>query len=527
MNERPGMALIALLSIGLFGFFVFPGRTYLHQDSQIYLPMMERLVDSHVLGNDLIATHPHLSFTCYDEIAVGLRKLTGLDFQVILTAQQIVTRLLGLLGVFLLAQGAGMGYAGSVMVAGLYGLGATIFGPSVLTIEYEPTPRAFALPLALLAAGLAAKQNWPAAGIAMFAGFLYHPPTVIPVLLPMLIYVSMPWHLEGRWRFLGWIGAAALVMAFAAKMQAGVKLEQHFFSRVSPDVEALQRMRASYVYVGMWLGQSWGHYLFLAVVSMAAWLRCGEKMEGFARFLLGLLPGIGWASLLFSWITMDLMGWGLMPQLQPVRALLWTTLAAVVTCGLAAGFARGMLERTLWLLVPFAIAVQTRPLDLLWPSKPDALLHLAIVAVLAAASALALRLGALAPGIVAVAAMFLTLYVGGVRNYPQIHSQELDALSEWARASTPVEAVFHFPDAGKELYPGIFRAKAERAVWVDWKGGGQVNFMEPLAREWWKRWSALPAGTGDFLIRKSGKCGTSALYANAKYCVERPATSIK
>jgi hypothetical protein len=57
---------------------------------------------------------------------------------------------------------------------------------------------------------------------------------------------------------------------------------------------------------------------------------------------------------------------------------------------------------------------------------------------------------------------------------------------------------------------------------VDWKGGGQVNFMEPLAREWWRRWSAIPNGTGDYIVRKAGRCGQAALFANAKYCVERP-----
>jgi hypothetical protein len=46
--------------------------------------------------------------------------------------------------------------------------------------------------------------------------------------------------------------------------------------------------------------------------------------------------------------------------------------------------------------------------------------------------------------------------------------------------------------------------------------------MEPLAREWWRRWSAIPAGTGDYIVRKAGRCGQAALFANAKYCVERP-----
>lgn len=522
MNERPLAALLALIAIVIFGFFVFPGHTYLHQDSQIYLPMMERLVDSRVLGNDLIATHPHLSFTCYDEIAVGIRKVTGLDFQAILVTQQLFTRLMGLVGVFLLAQSVGLSYSASTLVAGLYALGATVVGPSVLTVEYEPTPRTFALPMIIGAAGLAAVRQWPLAGAAAFFGFLYHPPTALPVLLLMVLYVMMPWHLDGRWRFIGWLAAAFVVLIVAAKYQAGVRLEQEFFSRISPDVEKLQRMRASYVFTGMWFGQYWLHHLFLCAVALGAWWRVGDRLDDFAQFLLALLPVLGILSIFVAWVTTDLLGWSLMPQLQPARTLLWTTFAAVISCGLAAGVATGLGERMLWLIVPFAVSIQVQPLQLLWPSKPELLQHLALTIALALGAAFVLRLGAWAPGAVIVVAMFLILYVGGVRNYPQIHSAELDGLSAWARANTPIEAVFHFPDSGKELYPGIFRARAERAVWVDWKGGGQVNFMEPLAREWWRRWSALPAGSGDFLVRKAGRCGANALFANAKYCVERP-----
>jgi hypothetical protein len=522
MNERPLGALLSILAIGLFGFFVFPGHTYLQQDSQIYLPMMERLVDGRVLGNDLIATHPHLSFTAYDEITVTIRRLTGLEFQPILTAQQIVTRLLGLLGVFFLARSARLDYSGAVLVAGLFGLGATVVGPSVLTVEYEPTPRTFALPLIILAAGLASLREWRIAGAAAFVGFLYHPPTVAPVLLLMLIYVMMPSYLDGRWAFLGWITAAVLVLAMAAKFQAGVRLEQDFFSRVSPDVESLQRMRASYVFVGMWFGQYWLHHLFLGSMALGAWWRIGSRLDGFGQFMLLFLPVLGLLSLLISYIALDVMGWGLMPQLQPARTVLWTTFAAVVGCALAAGVANDMWERTLWLILPLAVIIQTRPLDLFWPSTPTLWQHLGLILLLAVSGAFAMRMGAWAPGLVVVAGMFLILHVGGVRNYPAAHSPELDALSNWARGTTPIQAVFHFPDAGKDLDPGIFRARAERAVWVDWKGGGQVNFMEPLAREWWKRWSALPAGTGDFLVRKAGRCSGTSLYSNASYCVERP-----
>jgi len=518
MNERPVGALLALVGIGLLGFFVFPGHTYLHQDSQIYLPMMERLADGRLLGNDLIATHPHLSFTLYDEVAVWGKRLTGLDFQAILVAQQILTRLLGLVGVFLLAQSAGLSYSASVLTAGLFGLGATVVGPSVLTVEYEPTPRSFALPVILLAAGLAAVKEWPAAGAAAFLALLYHAPTAAPVLLAMVLFLAMPWHLTGRWRFAAWIAAAAAALVLAAKFQMGVRIEQELFSRVSPDVEELQRMRASYVFVSMWLGNHWGHYLFLLGIAGAAWWRASEKMEGFGQFLLAVLPAMGVLSLPVSWLAMEVMGWGMIPQLQPARALLWVTFSAVVCCCIAAGHSRGVVERFMWLLTPLAVAVQTKPLDLLSPAQWQ---HALLVAGLALAGAAAMQMGAWAPGLVTAAAMLLILHVGGVRNYPQIHSAALDELSAWARSSTPIEATFHFPDAGKELYPGIFRARAVRSVWVDWKGGGQVNFQEAVAREWWRRWSALPEGTGEFLVKKAGKCGAGALFTNSKYCVER------
>lgn len=520
MNERPLAALAALVGICLFGFLVFPGHTYLHQDSQIYLPMMEQLVDSRVLSNDIIATHPHLSFTLYDELAVAFRKLTGADFQPFLVAQQLFTRLMGLLGVFLLAQSAGLGYTACTLAAGVYALGATVLGPSVLTVEYEPTPRTFALPMIVLAAGLAAIGRWPAAGAAAFLGFLYHPPTVLPILLLLAVHVLMPWQREGRWRFLAWIAAAIAVIALSAKYQAGVRLHQDFFSTISPDVEQMQRLRTSYVWVGAWFGQLWLHHFFLAAVGLAAWWRIGDRLDSFSRFLLGSLPLLGLLSLLIAWVTTDWLKWSLMPQLQPARAVLWTTFAAIVSTSIAAGLARSLTEKTLWLLLPFAATIQTRPLDLLWPNSPALFQHLLLAAALALLAAWSLRLPAWAPGLAIVASMFAILHIGGVRNYPQVHSPELDALSAWARSATPLDAVFHFPEAGRDGTPGIFRERALRAVWVDWKGGGQVNFMEPLAREWWRRWSAMPAGSGQFTVRKAGNCRKSPLFSNPKYCVE-------
>ena len=50
---------------------------------------------------------------------------------------------------------------------------------------------------------------------------------------------------------------------------------------------------------------------------------------------------------------------------------------------------------------------------------------------------------------------------------------------------------FVFPGFNRDLAPGIFRSEALRAVYVDWKGGGQVNYLKDLGEQWWFRWRQI------------------------------------
>ena len=96
--------------------------------------------------------------------------------------------------------------------------------------------------------------------------------------------------------------------------------------------------------------------------------------------------------------------------------------------------------------------------------------------------------------------------------------------------------MFLFPDAGRELYPGWFRAVALRSVYVDWKAGGQVNYFRSLAEDWWAHWQAtmsgqdIPANLGrfkrlgiDYVVMKKNDpiAGLAPLYSNAGYLVYR------
>src|SRR5262249_31784867 len=75
-----------------------------------------------------------------------------------------------------------------------------------------------------------------------------------------------------------------------------------------------------------------------------------------------------------------------------------------------------------------------------------------------------------------------------ISNIPNLHTPELAQLSSWAKSITPGDSVFLFADAGRSLDPGIFRAGSLRAVYVDWKSGGQANYLRDFGERWWFRW---------------------------------------
>lgn len=505
MRDRGALLLLALAVLALAGYFVFPGHTWLQSDTQIYAPMMERALHPQYFVNDIIARHPHLRFTIYDEVANLWRGLTGGSYKAILQGLQILLRFLALAAVYWICTSCRLRPAHATLVAGLYGLGTTITGPAVLTVEYEPVPRAFALPFLLLALALLADERFVPASISAVLGLLFHPPTVWPIYVVLGLAFLMPWyHYENRSPrrgllvLLGGFG----VLALLAWLQLGERVDQPLLQTIPPDWEELMKFRAAYNWVGSWVADWTVHYLFLAAVALAAAYRVRDRLSDGLTLALWGLPLLGLLSVPVSYLLLDVLKWSLIPQLQPARALLWVPVCAIINCGLAAGVSneqRRWKESFAWLLVPFALPLLPKVLDVLIPLSSGInggiACGLTLLLALLGATALSFSrdaqgLGRLAPAAVVLFAISCYPTLGAVRNYPQLHNQELDDLSEWARQNTPVDSVFLFADAEKELFTGIFRANALRALYVDRKGGGQVNFHYGLAKEWWSRYSA-------------------------------------
>jgi hypothetical protein len=499
--KQPWVAAAAA-ALALVTYFWFPGHTWLQQDTQIYAPILDHQRDPSLFRNDIIAQHPHDAFTLYDEVANGLRAVTRLGLREVLAAQQIVTRALGIWGLILLAEALGLGAWEAFAVATICSLGIVIAGPTVLTLEYEPTPRAFAVPLVMLAIGLAARGRYIGASAAASIAFLYHAPTTLPfwAVFGVILLIRRQWR-----AFLPIVFACA-VLALAAVHQA----EPGFYGKLTAGEEQLQRMRAAYVWITAWRPAVVIQWVLVLAIAIFAARR---------STILIAIAIVGVATMPLSYLLLDRAKWALVPQIQPMRALLFTALAMQFFAAVAAIKAKRWWQSAAWFFAAYILTVQPVLTDP-WTWKP-----VAVVAVLAVATAFR--------PLAALAAFVAIPLAAGIVNYPNLHTPDLAQLSTWAATSTSKDAVFLFPDARRAVEPGIFRAEARRALYVDWKGGGQINYIKGFGEDWWFRWnqtmlarptkSLLPKYNGlgieYIVVRPNNRLPLPAVYQNASYLV--------
>ena len=421
-----------------FQFEFFPGHTYLQSDTQVYVPILEKLDSPGLLSRDLVATHPNLTYTIYDEITLFLHAAFRLSIENALLAQQIVFRGAGLLGIFLLVESAGLSARLSLLVAAIINSGAFLSGPDIPLIDPEPTPRAFALGLIILAIGLFAKEKPLQAGLTGGLAFVYDPRVAAPVWLVIFGIAIFDRSLRRLIRpSLTIFAIFVLLLANLAQLQPGAPDSRSLFETLAAPIARIERYRTSYVWVSSWAASQFPKYLLLALIGFLAARRVWPALNRQTRWFFAALPLIGILSVPASYLLLERLRWYPIPQIKPAQALSFTVLFASVACaiaGLRAAKARRWAEAlpliAVFILIPFT-ALHHRDRN-----DPDATLPLA----------------------------------------------------QWAAQNTWGGSMFLFPDAGRERYPGLFRALSRRAVWVDWETGKQMDFFDTFADEWSRRW---------------------------------------
>jgi hypothetical protein len=527
MQTRVFAALLPLITA--LSFFVFPGRTILESDTQIYLPILEHLWDPTVLARDLVAVRPHVTYTLYDDIALLLRKITSLDFETVLVLQQIVWRFAGHLGAYLIALAVGLPAHAAFLVAGIAALGGWVYGPAVLLVEVEPVPRGFAVCLMLLSLGLVGFRRWTAAALALGLAFLYHPPTALA--LVVIVAALAAWRRQ--WTPIAILAAAALLLAFMAWRQPGLAERQPLFATIPAWLEEIQRFRAPYNWISLWIARWFTHYLVLAAVAAAAMWRLRAHAPEELRLAALALAGVAALALPISWLITE--QWKLMlgPQYQVGRYLLyipWIATIGGAIAGARAAVDRRYLEAAVFFCGALALPLEGRVQDTLVPDLRSTLSMQKFVLLVGVACLLTLlRRRPLAPIAVAAVSAAIALW-SGAKVYRPRTPADLRELIRWAERETWRDALFQFADAGNSPEPGVFRARARRALYVDWKAGGQANFLIEFGAIWWKRWQEMQqvrplsdyAQLGiDYVIFKKPLLDAEPVFRNATYAVYR------
>jgi len=495
---RLPLLCLAMLAAAWLEFRVFPGHTYLEADSQLYLPMLERVDSPGLLARDLVAANPSLLLTAYDEVTVLLHKEGRLTFRRALLGQQFFFRIAALAGVFLLARATGLSQLFAFLIAVIVNFGAALAGPAAFVTDREPLPTAFAFSLALLAMGFLAREKPLLAGLAGGVAFLYDPVLALPFWCILLIGLCFDRELRRLARpMLPILVVFVLLLANLAQLQPEAGGEA-IFARVSPQLAAFQRTYAPNLYVSSWPPGEMYQLLALYVFALWAAARTWPLLPRRFRWL---VLGGGFCGLLstpISYLLLDQNHFAWAARLRLPRTLLFTAAAAALLFGLAG--MRAILHRHGWEALGWFTLLFTLPLssglfDFFRVTNEQRLSQFAVACALAALLTGLLWGFASRSG----AARFLTLAapvlaslalarLPGLRPPPAPFRQSVAELAAWADGGTWGSSVFLFADADRAAYPGVFRALSRHALWADWKSREGVAYSEMAALRWQERW---------------------------------------
>jgi hypothetical protein len=491
--------LLRLLGVAVFTwleFVVFPGHTYLQADTQLSVPMLERLADPGFLSRDLVATHPNLEYTAYDEATLFLHEATGASLGTALLAQQIACRVAGLLGVLLLALSAGLTESLALLVAAFVNLGASLAGPHLMLVEPEAVPRALAWGFILLAIGLLTREKPLLAGFAGGIALIYQPSAAAPFWVLLILALFADRRLRRLLRPpMTILAVFVLLLANLAQLQPGMVEQQPIFEKISAPYAALQQIRTPYQWVSLWTAGEFWSYLAVWVCGIWAIVRIWPVLNRPARWFFVALPAWGVVGVLISYVLLDRLRWSFVSHVQPAEWLLFTICLSAAACWIAAvraAQAKKNLEGALWLFVACALPFRAEVLELLRVTHLASLERLAAAVSLACVSAWLLsrtvnrRSQFLSLAIPLLGIAFLRLPVFA-RSTDFKRPAVID-LAQWVKHNTWGSSLFLFPDLGRSGDPGLFRACSERALWVDWNSGSLVPYFQSFAGMWWDRW---------------------------------------
>ena len=486
------LILLGLLIVTWFEFQIYPGHTYLQGETQLLVPMLERLDTPGFLSRDLVAANPTFAYTVYDEITEALHVSTHLSFKQVLVGQQALFRFAAVLGMFLIARALRVSPWSAVLLSASVNAITHLSAPDSYVSSPEATPVSFAFSLVILAGGLMVNRNPLLSGLAGGLALIYNPMTGaafwLVVLFASIADDSLRSFLRPVWPSLL---IFLLILGNLVQWQAGLGAGQELGSHMSDTLVRLTQFRTPWVWVSHWFARGILTYVFLMTIGLCALTTMWTELSRITKWItLGLvLSGLVWSGLAALLCASRLQ---VAVQMSPATNLSFTVAVSVILCG-AASWHQAFKKR--WL---FSIAAMT--------FLVGAVLNAEVLSLLHAKTDLAHDLE---------------------------NSDAVEQVAVWADQNTWGSSLFQFPDAGEHITPGTFRALSRRALWADWQSGRIADYSEQAGLSWWARWqnlqhpyspirlkTMLPLPIDYYVLKTVHRlAGVKAVYANSEYVV--------
>ena len=493
---RASLLCLAIFAAAWLEFEIFPGHSYLEGNTQLYVPMLERIDAPGLLSRDLVATNPTLSLTAYDEATLLLHGAAHQTFRRALLGQQVIFRVAALLGIFLLARATGLSHLFAFVVAAIVNLGTTLAGPAVFFTDREPLPGPFAFALTLLAMGLLTQETPLLAAVAGGLAFLYDPVMAAPFWGVLLFAFWIDKEMRRLVRpMLPILLVFVLLLANLAQLQPST-VSEPISASIPRHLAVFQHTYAPQLYIQSW--PSGELYQLLALCVLDCGLRSVAGRCSLVRSAASVFgtAACGLLSIPISYALLDLSHFAWVARLQPTRTLLFSAAAAALLFGLAgmrAILRRSASEALGWFFLLFALPASRGLFDFLQITDRQRLSQFAIAIALAAlTTGLLLSFATSAARVLVLAAPAIGALAlsqtPGLKPAPIPFLPSIAELAVWADANTWGSSVFLFADSSRAAYPGVFRAESRHALWVDWKSAQGVIYSESAARSWQERW---------------------------------------
>jgi hypothetical protein len=442
--RRGLLIVLALLVVTWFEFQVYPGHSYLQGETQLLVPMLERLDTPGFLSRDLVASNPSFAYTIYDEVTQFIHAEGHLSFEQALLRQQILFRLVAVFGVFLCARGLKVAPWPSVILSGAVNAITQLDAPMAFVTSPEATPVAFASSLVLLAAGLLINRNPLLAGLAGGVALLYDPVTAAAFWVVVIVAAFADRSLRSLLRPL-WPSCLifALILGNFMQLQSGLGGGQELTAKLSASMTHLTQIRTPWTWVSHWARQAILSYFFLIVAAAWAFTFIWKRIEPLTRWVAVGLALSGFAGVAVAMI----LRLQLAVEMPPARNMAFTVAISVLVCGAAAVHAK----KWPWAVIVVAAILNAQVLDL------------------------------------------FHLKLSVARRQPSL--ADVTNLAAWAEQNTWGSSMFQFPDAGKQNEPGVFRALSRRSLWADWQSGLICDYSDQAGQEWWSRWQTTMASS--------------------------------